>query len=69
SEKRALRALTLDGVKPDVQSAVTGAYPITKRFYLILPVERSPQVNAFLDFVFSEKGAAILKQYGCYPVR
>ncbi len=69
SEERDLHALTLGGVKPDIQSCVTGDYPITKRFYFILPEERSPQVNAFLDFVFSEEGDAILRQYGCYPVR
>ncbi|PIE42941.1 MAG: phosphate ABC transporter substrate-binding protein [Gammaproteobacteria bacterium] len=69
SENRNLRALTLDGVKPTVESCKNGDYPMTKRFYFILPKERSAQVNAFLDFVFSEKGAAILQRYGCYPVR
>ncbi len=69
SEERDLHALTLDGVKPDVQSSITGEYPITKRFYFILPKERAPQVNAFLDFVFSEEGSALLRQYGCYPVQ
>ncbi len=29
----------------------------------------SAQVNAFLEFVFSEQGCAILQQNGCYPVR
>ncbi len=69
SEKRNLRALTLDGVKPSVQSSISGDYPMSKRFYFILPIERSPQVNAFLDFVFSKEGVALAKQYGCYPVQ
>ncbi len=69
SEKRNLRALTLDGVKPSVQSSIAGDYPISKRFYFILPIKSSPQVKAFLDFVFSKEGEALLKQYGCYPVQ
>lgn len=69
SEKKNLHALTLDGVKPSIQSCITGDYPIIKRFYFILPLERLVQVNAFLEFVFSEEGADILKQNGCYPVR
>ncbi len=51
SEERDLHALTLGGVKPDIQSCVTGDYPITKRFYFILPEERSPQVNALWFFL------------------
>ncbi|PID42405.1 MAG: phosphate ABC transporter substrate-binding protein [Gammaproteobacteria bacterium] len=69
SENRKLHALTLDGIKPTVESCKSGDYPMTKRFYFILPRERSAQVNAFLDFVFSEKGAAILEKYGSYPIR
>ncbi len=67
SEKRDIHALTLDGVEPSIQSCIAGDYPIIKRFYFILPMERSIQVNAFLDFVFSEKGTDILKENGCYP--
>ncbi|EIM64073.1 substrate-binding domain-containing protein [Desulfobacter postgatei] len=69
SEKRELRALTLDGVEPNIQSCIAGDYPIIKRFYFILPKERSAQVDAFLEFVFSEKGSDILKQNGNYPAQ
>ncbi len=70
SEKRDLHALTFDGVAPTVEACISGDYPIVKRFYFILPKEgRTSEVNAFIDFVFSEKGGEILKQYGCYPVR
>ncbi len=69
SEKRDLHALALDGVTPTVESCISGEYPMIKRFYFILPEKPSAQVEAFLDFVFSEKGTTILKQYGCYPVR
>ncbi len=69
SEGRDIHALTLDNVTPSVQACITGQYPITKRFYFVLPTNRSTQVNAFLDFVFSDEGAAILRQYGCYPVK
>lgn len=67
SEKRKIHPLILDGVAPNIQSCIDGDYPITKRFYFILPAKRSAQVNAFLEFVASEKGAEILKQNGNYP--
>ncbi|PIE60732.1 MAG: phosphate ABC transporter substrate-binding protein [Desulfobulbus propionicus] len=70
SEKRELRPLTLDGVKPGIESCISGDYPIIKRFFFILPKEnRSAQVNAFLEFVSSEEGTALLKQNACYPAR
>ncbi len=70
SEKRDIRALTFNGVAPTVEACILGEYPIFKRFYFILPkANRSAEVNAFLDFVFSKEGVAILKQNGCYPVR
>ena len=67
SEKRNIHPLKLDGVEPNIQSCIDGDYPIIKRFYFILPTKRSEQVNAFLEFVFSEKGAEILRQNGNYP--
>ncbi len=69
SEKRDLHPLTLDGINPTVASSISGEYPMLKKFYFILPKKQSAQVKAFLDFVFSEAGSAILKQYGCSPVQ
>lgn len=69
SEKRKIHPLMLDGVEPSIQSCIDGDYPMIKRFYFILPTERSAQVDAFLEFVSSEKGAEILKQNGNYPAQ
>ena len=69
SEKRDIHALTLDGVEPTIQSIASGKYPIVKRFYFILPLLRSAEVEAFLQFVSSDNGATILKQNGNYPIQ
>ncbi|WP_278186427.1 substrate-binding domain-containing protein [Desulfobacter hydrogenophilus] len=69
SEKRKMHPLMLDGVEPSIQSCIDGDYPMIKRFYFILPTKRSAQVDAFLGFVSSPKGAEILKQNGNYPVQ
>lgn len=68
SEKRNIHALALDGVEPTIESIVSGNYPMFKQFYFILPLQRSVEVEAFLKFVSSSTGVAILKQNGNYPV-
>ncbi|RKF19980.1 phosphate ABC transporter substrate-binding protein [Alginatibacterium sediminis] len=64
SENRTLKALTLDGVTPSPETIDSGLYPLVKRFYLILPETLSPNVQHVVDFIRSEKGAAILIQNG-----
>ncbi|MDA7746160.1 substrate-binding domain-containing protein [Psychromonas sp.] len=64
SENRPLRALTLDGVEPTPETASSGQYPMLKRFYLILPEIIPEHVQAFIAFISSEDGKAILKENG-----
>ena len=64
SEKRALRALTLDGVAPTVENARSGRYPLVKQFYLVLPQNPAPEAQEFVKFVRSPQGIRILEQNG-----
>lgn len=64
SEKRALRALTLDGVAPTLENARSGRYPIIKQFYLVLPKNPAPEAQDFVSFVRSPQGIKILEQNG-----
>jgi len=64
SEKRALRALTLDGVAPTVENARSGRYPLVKQFYLVLPKNPAPEAQEFVKFVRSPQGIRILEQNG-----
>lgn len=64
SEGRPLRALILDGVAPTPESASSGEYPILKHFYLILPETVPAHVQAFISFISSKDGQAILEKNG-----
>jgi len=60
SEKRALKALTLNGVVPSAAALADGSYPLGKSFYMLLGSAPSPAVQGFVDFVRSPTGRAIL---------
>ncbi len=64
SEKRHLRALTFDGVEPSLANLRNGRYPLTKRFFLVIPKDPPPVTLAFVRFVQSAPGRLILEQNG-----
>jgi phosphate transport system substrate-binding protein len=64
SEKRALRALKLDGKEPTPINAASGAYPYYKRLFLVTGAKRSAAVERFVAFVRSPAGRKILAGNG-----
>ncbi len=64
SEKRALRALTLDGKAPTLMNAAFGAYLYYKRLFLVTGAKRSVAVEHFVAFVQSAAGRKILEANG-----
>lgn len=64
SEKRALRALKLDGREPTLTNAASGAYPHYKRLFLVTGAKRSAAVERFIAFVQSPAGRKILAGNG-----
>ncbi len=64
SEKRPIRALALDGVKPSIESLGDGSYPLYITFRIVTKKEPSPLARRFIDFVHSETGRSILQKNG-----
>jgi len=64
SERRALRALQLDGVEPSVANAVSRAYPLYKRIFFVTGPKRSAAAERFVAFVQSPAGRKILTDNG-----
>lgn len=64
SEKRALRALKLDGTEPTPMNAASGAYPYYNRLFLVTGAKRTPAVERFVAFVQSPAGRKILAANG-----
>lgn len=68
SEMRRFKVLAVDGVVPDLQTLESGRYPLSKRFYLVVPETPEPSVRAFVDFVRSPAGERILRANAQLPV-
>ena len=64
SERRALRALKLDGREPTPMNAASGAYPYYKRLFMVTGARRSAAVERFVDFAQSPAGRKILISNG-----
>jgi len=64
SERRALRALKLDGREATPMNAASGAYPYYKRLYFVTGAKRSAAVERFIAFVRSPAGRKILAGNG-----
>ena len=64
SEKRALRALKLDGTEPTPMNAASGAYPHYKRLFLVTGARPSTAVERFVVFVQSATGQKIIASNG-----
>lgn len=64
SEKRALRALRLDGVDPSPANIAAGSYPHYKRLFIVTAAKPSPAVERFIAFVQSAPGRRMLLDTG-----
>lgn len=64
SEKRQVKQLMFNGIKPDVQGLVNGAYRLYYSLYLVTPLEIKAPARMFADFIFSREGNAILAAHG-----
>lgn len=59
-----IAAVTLNGVAADEASVVAGRYRLTRDAFLVIGNAPSVSVKAFIDFVRSAEGAAIIKANG-----
>ncbi len=66
-EKRALKALKLDGVMPSPEALGRGEYQMHKMLYLVLPEFPDPAAGKFVRFVNSPAGHEILRTTGHLP--
>lgn len=64
SEKRALQALTLNGVAPSLSTLAQGKYPHFKTFSLVTRTSANPLIGQFVAFMRSAAGQEILEQNG-----
>ncbi|TDF39286.1 hypothetical protein EYS14_07110 [Alteromonadaceae bacterium M269] len=62
-----MRALAINNISPQPANLLSGAYPFTRDSFLITSSAPSAEVAAFLAFVRSEQGAAIITANNAVP--
>lgn len=64
AEGRHLKALTLDGVAPNVNTLKEGRYPLSKSLYLGIGPASTEATHKFVEFISSTDGQSILERHG-----
>jgi phosphate transport system substrate-binding protein len=63
-EKTSLKILSLNGVMPTTASLAEGRYPLAKEIHFVTLSHLPESARIFLDFVYSDKGRAIVEAIG-----
>ncbi len=64
SEKRQLKVLLFNGLRPSSKALADGSYPFYKTLYFVTKTEPSVWVRKFIDFVRSPEGRKVLEETG-----
>jgi phosphate transport system substrate-binding protein len=59
-----IKALTVDGAACTEESMMAGSYKLVRPIYLLAKADASPACNAFLSYVISPEGQALIHQNG-----
>jgi phosphate transport system substrate-binding protein len=60
--------IAVEGIEPTVANAKSGVYPVVRPLNMITPGEPTGDAGAFLEFIMSEEGQAIVQDEGYIPV-
>ena len=63
------KPVALDGVRPTVEAAIAGKYPLVRPFLFVLNGQPRPAAARFIDYVLSPEAQSILAREGLMPVR
>jgi phosphate transport system substrate-binding protein len=62
--KGGIRPISLDGVAPTRENALSGKYRLTEEYALIYKKNPKPAAQKFIDFVFSGEGRKVIEVNG-----
>ena len=63
-----IKALALDGIRPDAERVRRGEYPLTRSSFLVTSASPAAAVARFIAFVRSDAGARIIRANGAVPL-
>ena len=64
----AVKALRVEGVEPTIANVLNGSYPISRSLFLLIRGQPEGLVKAFIDFILSPEGQAIVEEEGFVPL-
>ncbi|MCE5335593.1 MAG: substrate-binding domain-containing protein [Desulfobacteraceae bacterium] len=68
TEKLDVKILKLNGMLPTPEDVASSRYPLVRTLYFVFRKDKlPPEAESFLTFVYSERGAEILRSYGYLP--
>lgn len=59
--------LKVDGIEPTEENIVNGSYKVSRPLIAVKKGELTPEQQAFMDFVLSDKGSEIIAKMGFVP--
>lgn len=68
TESLAVHPLAWNGVAPTLQNLASGAYPLTKRFHLVIRASPTAAVRRFVDYLGTPEARRILERTGNLPL-
>ncbi len=61
------RVLNIDGVSPTLDTIQDGSYPLIRPIYLVVPDDANTDLSAFVDWVQSQDGHAVITSRAAAP--
>jgi phosphate transport system substrate-binding protein len=63
-----VKAVRVDGVEPTIANVLNGSYPISRSLFLLTQGQPEGLAKAFIDFILSPEGQAIVEEEGFVPL-
>jgi phosphate transport system substrate-binding protein len=64
-----IQPLTVDNIKGTIENGKSGKFPISRALFMYVNSGKiSPEANAFVDYLLSEEGQALVKEAGFIPL-
>lgn len=63
-----VKSITLDGIVPSQDNAVSGEYPVVRKLFMHTPKQPTALSKAFIDYIMSGEGRDIIVRHGYFPL-
>ncbi len=69
AQRRAVKMLKVNLVRPTTQNIITGTYPFRRPLFILLPKKPKPEVKKFVEFILSAEGQRFIKSRNVVTLR